>query len=49
MDNKLKQYIVELKGKIVIFADDELEAKRKVENQYEYLFDGMSIESIKEK
>lgn len=28
MDNKLKQYIVEIKGKVVIFADDELEAKK---------------------
>lgn len=49
MDNKLKQYIVELKGKVVIFADDELEAKREIESQYEYLFDSMIIESVKEK
>ena len=49
MDNKLKQYTVEIKGKVIIFANDELEAKREIENQYEYLFDDMSIESVKEK
>ena len=49
MDNKLKQYTVEIKGKVIIFANDELEAKREIESQYEYLFDNMSIESVKEK
>ena len=41
-------YTVEIKGKVVIFADNELDAKREIESQYEYLFDNMSIESIKE-